>query len=44
MHYPYIIRMPVAESFDVDTGLEFDVSELMYKKNNELKAYLIDPN
>ncbi len=30
---PHLITMPVEESFDVDTDLDFKVSELIYKKN-----------
>ena len=33
---PYLIRMPLEESFDVDTELDFEVSELMYKNKMKL--------
>ena len=33
---PYLIRMPLEESFDVDTELDFEVSELVYK--NKMKS------
>jgi CMP-N-acetylneuraminic acid synthetase len=31
---PYLIKMPVEESFDVDSELDFKVSELIYKNQN----------